>query len=126
MTWNDWSGSLGGFLAGETPDSISFSISVVTNIGAIYCVVVFGYWWLRLRGSQTNLRGLFDSIVLAKVAVWFWTLTQIYQLAVIGNSLPNVSLPARLFFLVAVLRQMWVTTRVRPAPHLYEVVPSAR
>lgn len=96
-------------------------IATITNILSFYLVVTMGYWTHRLRFTRSNLRPLIFSLGIAKLAVWFWSLSNIIE--IISNDVdpPIGTLPARIFFMIAVVIQSYVTTRVKPAPRMTTV-----
>lgn len=96
----------------------NLTIAGITNILAIYLVITLGYWIYRLRNSKTSLRPFIFATFVAKLAVWFWTFLNILDIIFNDTNPPLLTLPARLAFLFAVVIQSWVTTRIRPAPHL--------
>lgn len=55
---------------------------------------------------------------MAKTAVWFWTLLNMLDIIINDTDQPIFVLPARFGFLIAVCLQTWVTTKIKPAPHL--------
>lgn len=97
---------------------LNLGVAAVTNILAMYLVVTMCYWVYRLKNSRTNLRPFIIATLVAKSAVWFWTFLNMTEI-VINNTNPSMlTFPARLGFLVAVIIQTWVTTKIKPAPHL--------
>lgn len=95
---------------------LDLTIATLTNVGALYLVIVMLSWTRRLRYSRTSLRPLVLSLALAKGALWFWTFTNVVGILWLDNSLPTITLPARSLWLVVVLVQVWVTVRIRPTP----------
>lgn len=95
---------------------INLAIAIATNIGAIYLVITMVRWTNRLRYSHTSLRPLIFSLAIAKIAVWFWTLSSIAQIVYFDENQPLVTLSARLLFLIAVLIQIRVAIQIDPAP----------
>jgi len=119
---NFLSASWNTFWIEDAPNGLNLAISTLTNVGCLYCIVVFGYWWWRLRISDTNLRHLFLSIIVAKFGIWLWTFSTTAQIMWFGGNQPWATLPSRLFIFFGVMIQIWVTTKVKPAPQLYQVV----
>lgn len=115
--WSGWSESYLEFWD-RIDNPINFTVAAATNIAAIYIITVMSYWWWRLKYSDTNLRPLILSIFLAKAGIWFWTTTTMIQITFLDIPQPLVTLPARIVILCAALTQVYVTTRVKPAPNL--------
>lgn len=97
---------------------VNLFIATATNIGALYLAVTMLYWSHRLRYSRTSLRPLIFSLFIAKSALWLWTFLNIINIILFDESQPNLTLPARLAFLLTVIVQIRVTTRLKPAPVL--------
>lgn len=94
----------------------NLAIAIVTNIACVYVFTVMTYWWWRLRLSDTNLRPLILGIAFAKLGIWFWSFTAIMQLVYFDMTLPYITMPARIFIMLAALLHVYVTTRIKPAP----------
>lgn len=97
-------------------DALNLVIAVITNVCCVYVVIIMFYWWWRLRVSDTNLRPLILGIAFAKFAVWYWSFTGIIQIIYLDITLPAVTLPARIFMMMAAAMHVYVTTRIKPAP----------
>lgn len=95
---------------------VNIAVAVLTNIGAVYLAVVMLHWCYRLRYSRTDLRPLIFGIFTAKAALWLWTFLNIINIIVFDESQPNITLPARVLFLVAVVIQVYVTLKVQATP----------
>lgn len=93
---------------------INIVVGITTNIGAAYLATTMLYWYYQLRQSRTNLRPLVFGIFTAKFALWLWTLLNIFNIIVFDETQPNITLPARVLFLIAVVIQIYVTIRVQP------------
>lgn len=99
-------------------------IAALTCAGAAVLTVTMLHWTKRLRYSRTSLRPLIFSLALAKFALFFWTGSNVLNIMVGDASLPSATLPARLLWLVVVVIQVWVVTRIRPAPMLPDSLES--
>lgn len=116
---------MGAYLPGlDLMQLISLIIAVATNIGAAYLVVVMFSWVRRLKYSRTDLRPLILSLGVAKLALWFWTFSNILNTILFNEDQPLLTLPARASWLFVVLLQIRVTTRIQPAPILADELES--
>lgn len=103
----------------EVDTIVNLIVTTTTFIGCLYVVVIMSYWWWRLKESETNLRPLIGSIAIAKLGISLWALTNLVGLMIYGGAQqPLITLPSRILIMAAVLIQVWVTTRVQPAPHI--------
>lgn len=99
--------------------TVNSIVTTTTFISALYVVVVMAYWWWRLKLSTTNLRPLIFSIAVAKLGILLWAASNIIGIVIYGGiQQPAITLPSRIIIMCAILIQVWVTTKVKPAPHL--------
>lgn len=97
---------------------VDLVIASLTCVIAIYLTITMLHWTTRLRRSRTSLRPLIFSLALAKFALFFWTGSNVINIIILDASLPAITLPSRIMWLIVVIVQAWVTTLVRPAPIL--------
>ena len=102
-------------IAEHALDDADFIVAALANIVCIIVVITMSYWWWRLRISTTNLRPLILAIAFAKAALWM--LTAIWMLEACDYIVPHIfKTSARTLFFIAASLQVWVTTRIKPAP----------
>lgn len=90
---------------------LNLIVAAITNAGSLYLVVVLASWWFRLRFTRTHLRSFVAGVWLAKLAIWFWSATGIFQIVVNDMTQPLLTLPSRICMMIAVCVMVWVTTK---------------
>ncbi len=96
--------------------AINLSLATVTNILAIVVCVNTGSWLWRLRRTRTMLWPWIFGVFVAKFALWYWTLLLILSIVILNEDPRPITLSARVGWLLAVMLQTWVATRMPSAP----------
>jgi hypothetical protein len=89
---------------------INLIVAAITNFACLYLVIVLAWWWFRLRVTRTYFRPFIFGVWLAKLSIWFWSLTGLFQIVVLNMTQPLLTLPARIGMMIAVVIMVWVTT----------------
>jgi CheY-like chemotaxis protein len=76
---------------------------------------------LNLDSRKTNLRPIILGIMIAKMAIAFWSLQGILQIIYFRAGLPMNTLPSRLGLLVAPYIQLWNMTRLKHPPIIHSI-----
>lgn len=95
---------------------VNLIVAAVTNAASLYLVIVLAWWWFRLRVTRTHLRPFVFGVWLAKLSIWFWSLTGLVQIVALNMTQPLLTLPARVGMMIAVVIMVWVTTKYYQTP----------
>ncbi len=90
---------------------LNLLIACITCGACLYLVIALACWWFRLHDTHTPLRQFIFGVWLAKLGVWFWSVTGIVQIVVFDMTQPLITLPSRIGMMIAVIIMAWVTTK---------------
>lgn len=91
------------------PEYINLIIVCVVGLAALYISSTFVKWSRRVWYTKNPFRWLFIAISFAKLGVFLWMASGVFQIVWFDVNLSIVSFPARFILMLAYIFMAWIT-----------------
>lgn len=95
----------------EAHRTASLVIALFTSVLSFYLAIMWSRYVKRLRNSPSDMQDLVISLAYAKANLCFWSVSNVINIAMLGDYLPWITLPSRTLWLLVVIKQVRVIMR---------------